>query len=30
VKIFEDDAPGVPKHYLGSGLSLYEKRIRDY
>jgi GNAT superfamily N-acetyltransferase len=28
IKQFPDDAgPSVPKHYLGSGLSLYERRI---
>lgn len=28
VKLFQDDGnPAVPRHYLGSGLNLYEKRI---
>ena len=29
IKIFHDhDNPAIPKHYFGSGLSLYERRIR--
>ena len=27
VRVFDGSEPGVPPHYLGSGLSLYEKRI---